>query len=97
MKNKLEWTDLFSGENSFNMVKIDDLPFNEGNFHSYNYQVIYTTMIRNSHGLYKYKMEIQCFILTKDVDYTLCIEILITDYQLWLNHKLQLINPHQRN
>ena len=45
MKNKLEWTDLFSGENSFNMVKIDDLPFNEGNFHSYNYQVIYTTMM----------------------------------------------------
>ena len=87
MKNKLEWTDLFSGENSFNMVKIDDLPF----------KVIYTTMIRNSHGLYKHKMEIQCFILTKDVDYTLCIEILITDYQLWLNHKLQLINPHQRD
>ena len=46
MKNKLEWTDLFSGENSFNMVKIDDLPFNRGNFHSNNYQVIYTTKLK---------------------------------------------------
>ena len=49
MKNKLEWTDLFSGENSFNLVKTDDMPFNEGNFHSYNCQVIYTTMIKNPH------------------------------------------------
>ena len=33
-------------------------------------------------------MGIQCFRLTKDVDYTLTIEILITDYQLWHNSRI---------
>ena len=33
-------------------------------------------------------MRVQCFRLTKDVDYTLCIEILITDYQLWLKSRI---------
>lgn len=33
-------------------------------------------------------MGIQCFRLTKNVDYTLCIEILIVDYQLW--HKTRI-------
>lgn len=28
-------------------------------------------------------MEIQCCPLDKDKDYTLCIEILNTDYQIW--------------
>ena len=40
------------------------------------HKVIYTTIIKNAQGGYKYKMGIQCFPLTKDDDYTLCIEIL---------------------
>lgn len=61
------------------MTKIADLSPEQGNFHDYNHKVIYTTMIKNSQGGYKYKMGIQCFRLTKNVDYTLCIEILIVD------------------
>ena len=34
-------------------------------------------------------MEIQCYRLKKNVDYTLCIEILNTDYQLW--HKAKVL------
>lgn len=33
-------------------------------------------------------MGIQCFPLTKNIDYTLCIEILNVDYQLW--HKWRI-------
>ena len=33
-------------------------------------------------------MGIQCFPLTKNIDYTLCIEILNVDYQLW--HKSRI-------
>ena len=33
-------------------------------------------------------MGIQCYRLQKNVDYTLCIEILNTDYQLW--HKARI-------
>ena len=91
MQNILEWTDLISGGNSFNMTKIGDLSPDKDNFHSYNHKVIYTTMIKNSQGKrgggggqgYKYKMGIQCFPLTRNIDYTLCIEILNVDYQLW--------------
>jgi len=35
-------------------------------------------------------MGIQCFRLTKDVDYTLTIEILITDYQLWHKSRISI-------
>ena len=80
-QNTLDRSDVTSGGNSFNMPKIADLSPEQGNIHSYNYKVIYTT-IKNSQGGYGYKMGIQCFRLTKDVDYTFTIEILITDYQL---------------
>ena len=50
VQNILEWTDLISGGNSFNMTKIGDLSPDKGNFHSYNHKVIYTTMINNSQG-----------------------------------------------
>ena len=83
MQNTLEWPDVTPGGNSFNMTKIADLSPEQGNIHSYNHKVIYTAIIKNSQGGYKYKMGIQCFRLTKEVDYTLCIEILITVYPLW--------------
>lgn len=88
MSNTLEWTDLVSGGNSFNMTKIADLSKSKGNFHSYNEKVIYTTIIKNSQGGYRYKMVIQCHRLQINVDYTLCIEIVNTDYQLW--HKARI-------
>ena len=90
MQNTLEWSDLTPGGNTFNMTKIADLSPEQGNIHSYNHKVIYTTMIKNSQGGYRYKMGIQCFRLTKDVDYTLCIEILITDYHLWHKSRMSI-------
>ena len=80
MSNVLEWSDEMDGGNSFIMTKIADLSPSQGNFHTYNHKVIYTTIIKNSQGGYKYKMAIIFFTLTLNVDYTLCIEILKTDY-----------------
>ena len=43
---------------------------------------------KNSQGGYKYKMGNNFYRLSANVDYTLCLEILNTDYQLW--HKSQI-------
>ena len=45
-------------------------------------------IVKNSQGGYKYKMGINFYRLPKNVDYTLCLEILNTDYELW--HKTQI-------
>ena len=58
MSNVLEWSDEMDGGNSFIMTKIADLSPSQGNFHTYNHKVIYTTIIKNSQGGYKYKMAI---------------------------------------
>ena len=89
MANILECTDLKSSGNSFNMTKIADLSKSKGNFHSYNKKVVYTTIIKNSQGGYRYKMGIQCYRLKLNVDYTLCTEILNTKYALW--HKAKVL------
>ena len=81
MTNKLAWTDLQA--DSFNITKIDNLMPQEGNYHQYNHKVLFTTIIKDQQGGYSYKMEINCYQLNKDKDYTLCIEILNSDYQLW--------------
>ena len=86
MSNSVRWTDEIDGGNSFNITKIDNLPPNKGNCHEYNHKVLYTTIIENSQDGYKYKMGINFYRLT--ADYTLCLEILNTDYQLW--HKSQI-------
>ena len=39
--------------------------------------------MKDQQGGYSYKMGINCYQLDKDTDYTLCIEILNSDYQLW--------------
>lgn len=57
MSNFLQWTNLIDGENSFNMTKVADLADYQGNFHSYNKKVIYTTIIKNKQGGHKYKWE----------------------------------------
>ena len=81
MTNKLTRTDLQA--DSFNITKIDNLMPQEGNYHQYNHKVLFTTIIKDQQGGYSYKMEINCYQLNKDKDYTLCIEILNSDYQLW--------------
>ena len=88
MSSSSEWTDEITTGTSFNMKKISDLPPNKGNFHDYNHKVIYMEIVKNSQGGYKYQMGINFYRLTKNVEYTLCLEILNTDYQLW--HKSQI-------
>ena len=51
--------------NSFIMTKIDDLSTSKGNTHTYNHKVIYTTIIKDSQGGYKYKMSANFFTLLK--------------------------------
>ena len=81
MTDKLRWTDLQA--DSFNITKIDNLMPQEDNYHQYNHKVLFTTIIKDQKGGYSYKMGINCYQLDKDKDYTLCIEILNSDYQLW--------------
>ena len=88
MSSTSEWTDEITTGTSFNMKKITDLPPSKGNFHEYNHKVIYMEIVKNSQGGYKYKMGINFYRLPKNVDYTLCLEILNTDYELW--HKSQI-------
>ena len=83
MSDASQWTDEITTGISFIMKKIADLPPNKGNFHDYNHKVIYMEIVKNSQGGYKYKMGINFFRLAKNVDYTLCLEILNTDYDLW--------------
>ena len=83
MSSSIQWTDEIDGGNSFNITKIDNLPPSRGNFHDYNHKVLYKTIIKNSQGGYKYKMGINFYKLTANANYTLCLEILNTDYQLW--------------
>ena len=88
MSTTSEWTDEITTGTSFNMKKIADLPPNKGNFHDYNHKVIYMEIVKNSQGGYKYKMGINFYRLAGGVEYTLCLEILNTDYELW--HKSQI-------
>ena len=72
----------------FFVTRIGDLSPSKGNFHNYNHKVIFVTINKSSQGGYKYKMGINFYRLTANADYTLCLEILNTDYQLW--HKSQI-------
>ena len=83
MSTGAQWTDESDTDASFSITKIDDLPPNKGNFHDYNHKVIYMTIIKNRQGQYKYKMGINFHRLTANADYTLCLEIPNTDYNLW--------------
>ena len=83
MSSGAAWTDEIVNETSFVINKIEDLPPNQGNFYEYNHKVIYMYIIKNRQGQYKYKMGINFYSLPKNTDYTLCLEILNTDYNLW--------------
>ena len=81
MTYKLAWTDLQA--DSFDITKIDNLMPQEGTYHQYNHKVLFTTIIKDQQGGYSYKMGINCYQLDRNKDYTLCTEILNSDYQLW--------------
>lgn len=85
MKNTLQWSDELD---TFNMKKIADLTPVQGNFHSYNHTVIYTSITINSQTGYKMKTGISCFLLQSGKEYTLCIEILNRNQLLWLKTKI---------
>ena len=90
MSNSNQWTDEIDGGNSFDIPKIGDLAPNKGNFHDYSHKVFYMTIYKNSQGGYKYKMGINFYRLVANTPYTLCIEILNTDYQLWHKSKISV-------
>ena len=76
----LQWTDLLT--NSITLNSIGDLNTASGNYHNYNKKVIFASFGKNSEG-YKWRLVTQCYPLQKEKEYTLCLEILTTDYQLW--------------
>ena len=88
MSSPTQWTDEIDNRTSFIPKKITFLPTFKGNFHEYNTRVLYTTILKNFQGGYKYKIGLNFFRLVGGADYTLCLEILNTDYQLW--HKTQI-------
>ena len=85
MSSAAQWSDEIVNDYSFLINKIDDLPPNKGNFHDYNHKVIYMSIIKNQQlpSQYKYKMGINFYRLPANTDYTLCLKILNTDYNLW--------------
>ena len=88
MSSAAQWTDEIDTGTSFVIKRIGDLAPNKGNFHNYNHKVIFIGINKNSQGGYKYKMGINFYRLTANTDYTLCFEILNTDYQLWHKSKI---------
>ena len=88
MSSPSQWTDEIDNRTSFIPKKITFLPTFKGNFHEYNTRVLYTNILKNFQGGYKYKMGLNFFRLVGGVDYTLCLEILNIDYLLW--HKTQI-------
>ena len=88
MTSPTQWTDEIDNRTSFIPKKITDLSTKKGNFHDYNTRVLYTTILKNFQGGYKYKIGLNFFRLVGGADYTLCLEILNIDYQLW--HKTQI-------
>ena len=90
MSTGAQWTDESDTDASFSITKIDDLPPNKGNFHDYNHKVIFMNILKNRQGQYKYKMGINFYRVPKNTDYTLCLEILNTDYNLWNNSQISV-------
>ena len=89
MSDASQWTDEITTGTSFIMKKIANLPPNKGNFHDYNHKVIYMEIVKNSGG-YRYKMGINFYRLPKNVDFSLCLELLNADYQLWRRSQISV-------
>ena len=52
--------------------------------------MIFASIRKKSEGGYKWRLAIQCYPRQKDKEYTLCLEILTTDYQLY-HHKVVIL------
>ena len=91
MSSGSEWTDETDGGNGFVLTKIGDLSPSEGNFHDYNHKVIFLSLVKNnSLNKFKFKMGINFYRLTANTNYTLCLEILNTNYNLWNNSRISV-------
>ena len=90
MSSAAQWTDEIDNGYSFFIRSIGNLSPSKGNFHDYNHKVLFTTIIKNWLGKYNYKMGINFFRLAANTDYTLCLEILNTDYNLWDNTQISV-------
>ena len=90
MESASQWTDEITTRTSFVINRFADLQPNSGNFHSYNYKVVYFTLKKYSAG-YKFKFGLNFYRLAAS-DYTICLEFLTSDYTLW--HKSQIAVDH---
>ena len=72
MSSPNQWTDEIDNRTSFIPKKIANLSTKKGNFHDYNHKVLYTTILKNFQGGYKYKMGLNFYRLVGGADYTLC-------------------------
>ena len=91
MSSGAQWTDETDDDFCFYIIQIGDLAPNKGNFHDYNHKVIYVTITKNDFtGKFKYKMGINFYRLTANTDYTFCLELLNTDYNLWNNSEISV-------
>ena len=79
---KNQWSEEDTVGDTFDIVKVDDLLPQEGNFHTYNHKVLYMTIKKNSQGGYKWEMGLNVYTLKNGVSYTLCIEFLFGDLAL---------------
>ena len=90
MSSASQWTDEIDIGYSFSIRSIGNLTPSKGNFHDYKYKVLFMTIYKNWGGRYRYKMGINFFRLDANTDYTLCLEILNTDYNLWNNTQISV-------
>ena len=79
MSSGSQWTDERVGETSFSIDKIDNLPPNKGNFHDYNHKVIYMSIYKRTRYGFIFKMGMNFYRLPRNVDYTLCLELINTN------------------
>ena len=78
-----KWTEEAGALDTFDITKVGDLQPHEGNYHTYNHKVLFLTIKKNAQGGYNWEMGLNMFTLDANKDYTMCLELLIGDYQLW--------------
>ena len=78
-----KWTEEAGALDTFDITKVGDLQPHEGNYHTYNHKVLFLTIKKNVQGGYNWEMGLKMFTLDANKDYTMCLELLIGDYQLW--------------
>ena len=78
-----KWSEEDGALDTFDITKVGDLQQDEGNYHSYNHKVLFLTIKKNAQGGYNWEMGLNMFTLDANKDYTMCLELLIGDYQLW--------------